>query len=64
MQIILVISGRHIECKVGELHKKIKEFLPQATGITCNVARVKQALKEGHSGRVNSADGYQISYKP
>jgi hypothetical protein len=62
MDIILTVRGKRFECRTTQLAKKLKALSLETTGLTRIIARLKQAAIAGQSGRINSADGYQVSY--
>ena len=63
MQITIRVCGEDFQCTLDQLAYKAKELRLEASGFARNLRIVRQALKEGRSGRINSADGYQISYQ-
>ncbi len=63
MQITITLRGKSVQCSPAELADKAKELKLEAAGFARNMRLVKQAVREGRTGRINSADGYQISYQ-
>lgn len=63
MKIVLIACGQRTECNLKDLRERVKTLSLETNGVARIIEHIKRAAEEGRSGKINSADGYQISYQ-